>query len=61
MRNGFHDFTIQYRVNAWPGTWTVAAYGRLPYRLFTMICYLYGLWTGRGRELLAVAKLQGNS
>lgn len=46
---------ITSRIHAWPGGWTVAAYGRLPLRLFHAVCYVYGLLSGKGTELIAVA------
>ncbi|HEX5215391.1 MAG TPA: class I SAM-dependent methyltransferase [Vicinamibacterales bacterium] len=53
---GFQVVSIHSRIFAWPGGWTVAAYGRLPYALFRAICYSYGAATGKGWETLSVAK-----
>lgn len=53
---GFDVIDIYGRIYAWPGRWTVACYGRLPYWLFRAICYTYGKITGKGTEILAVAK-----
>jgi SAM-dependent methyltransferase len=52
---GFIVDSVRARVYAWPGRWTVACYGRLPYWLFRTICYVYGRLSGRGGELIAVA------
>jgi len=53
---GFEQFGIKFRVNARPGSWTMATYGRLPFWLFKAICYGYGLLTGKGRELVVTGK-----
>lgn len=53
---GFEIVSVEARIFAWPGRWTVACYGRLPYFIFRMICWIYGCATGRGREIIAVAK-----
>lgn len=52
---GFDVVDIRTRICAWPGRWTVATYGRLPLWAFRQICYWYGLCTGKGREILAIA------
>ncbi len=53
---GFDVVSIYGRRNAWPGRWTVAAYGRLPFWMFRIICYCYGKVSGKGTEILATAK-----
>jgi SAM-dependent methyltransferase len=53
---GFEVLSVRARTFAWPGNWTVAAYGRLPFWLFSWVCYLYGSFTGMGGEVLVVAK-----
>jgi SAM-dependent methyltransferase len=53
---GYDVVTVCGRINAWPGNWTVAAYSRLPYWLFRLICYTYGAVTAKGWETLAVAR-----
>jgi SAM-dependent methyltransferase len=52
---GLRVESIRSRIYAWPGRWTVACYGRLPYWLFRAITWGYGRLTGKGRELIAVA------
>ena len=39
---GFRGIDARARTYRWPGRWTVACYGRLPYWLFRSICYVYG-------------------
>jgi SAM-dependent methyltransferase len=53
---GFEVVSVSGRVVAWPGRWTVACYGRLPYFLFRIICWCYGKLSGKGHEVLAVAR-----
>jgi SAM-dependent methyltransferase len=53
---GFKPTSIFARTFAWPGRWTVACYGRLPFPIFRAICFMYGFLTGRGWEILAIAK-----
>jgi hypothetical protein len=53
---GYEVTSIYGRIYAWPGRWTVATYGRLPYWLFRSICFTYGVVTGRGWEILSVAR-----
>jgi SAM-dependent methyltransferase len=53
---GFEVKSIHARIFAWPGRWTVACYGRLPYSVFRAICFSYGWMTGTGWEILAVAE-----
>jgi SAM-dependent methyltransferase len=52
---GFEPLQIVSRIHAWPGRWTVAAYGRLGVHAFHWICFLYGLISGKGTEIIAVA------
>lgn len=52
---GYAVERIDFRCHMWPRRWTVAAYSRLPLWLFDLVCYSWGLATGKGRELLAVA------
>jgi SAM-dependent methyltransferase len=53
---GYEIVDIKYRVHMWPRRWTMALYNRLPLKLFDLVCYLCALATGKGRELLAVAR-----
>jgi SAM-dependent methyltransferase len=53
---GFDIVSIYPRIFAWPGRWTVACYGRLPYWMFHTICFTYGWFTGKGWEILATAR-----
>ena len=53
---GFTDINIKARVHAWIKGWTVFLYGRFPLWFFNSCCYLYGIITGQGRELLATAR-----
>jgi len=53
---GFEVQSVYARIFAWPGRWTVACYGRLPFPVFRAICFTYGWLTGKGWEILAVAK-----
>ena len=53
---GYNVTSIYARIFAWPGKWTVACYGRLPFAVFRGICWSYGVMSGRGREILAVAR-----
>ncbi|MFN0313863.1 MAG: class I SAM-dependent methyltransferase [Burkholderiales bacterium] len=53
---GFVVDSVYARIFAWPGRWTVACYGRLPYSWFKAICFTYGWFTGKGWEILAVAR-----
>lgn len=53
---GYKVLEIHARVFCWPDSWTVAAYGRLPYWIFRQICFWYGFATGRGWEILALAR-----
>jgi 2-polyprenyl-3-methyl-5-hydroxy-6-metoxy-1,4-benzoquinol methylase len=52
----YEALSIRARIFAWPGRWTVATYGRLPFWMFRSICYSYGALTGKGTEVLAVAR-----
>jgi hypothetical protein len=56
---GYEVVSVRARVHAWPGKWTVAAYGRLPLWAFNAVCHVYGTATGRGGEVLAVARDRG--
>ena len=53
---GYDVLSVYARNFAWPGRWTVAAYGRLPFTLFRTICYVYSILSGKGWEVLAVAR-----
>lgn len=53
---GYDIVSIANRTHAWPGRWTVACYGRLPLWLFDAICKSYGLATGKGQQVVAVAR-----
>jgi SAM-dependent methyltransferase len=53
---GYEVVEIYQRTFAWPGRLTVAAYGRLPYWMFRRICFCYGSLTGKGWEILALAR-----
>jgi SAM-dependent methyltransferase len=53
---GYEIVAIKYRVEGWTKKWTVFLYGRFPKWFFYFFSYLYGIATGTGRELLAVAK-----
>jgi SAM-dependent methyltransferase len=53
---GYEVLEIRPRIFAWPKRWTVACYGRLPFWMFRQICFWYGLVTGRGWEILCVAR-----
>ena len=53
---GYEVVEVRARISQWPGRWTVATYGRLPFWMFRTICYVYGSLTGNGAEILAVAK-----
>jgi len=53
---GYEIVSINNRTHAWPGEWTVACYGRLPLWLFDWICISYGLMTGKGQQVVAVAR-----
>jgi len=53
---GYTDIEAHARIFAWPGRWTVATYGRLPYWCFRQICFWYGWLTGRGWEVIATAR-----
>lgn len=53
---GYEILSIWARILAWPGNRTVATYGRLPYWMFRAICSVYGAFTGKGWEVLAVAR-----
>src|SRR3972149_5450563 len=48
---GYEVLEIYARTFCWPKSWTVAAYGRLPYWMFCQVCFWYGFATGRGREI----------
>jgi SAM-dependent methyltransferase len=54
---GYEVVNIGNRTHAWPGRWTVACYGRLPLWLFDAICTSYGLLTGKGQQVVAVARV----
>jgi len=56
MEAGYEIVSIANRTHAWPGRWTVACYGRLPLWLFDLICRSYGLLTGKGQQVMAVAR-----
>lgn len=56
---GYEVVSAQARIHAWPGNWTVAAYGRLPLWVFNAVCYTYGRLTGKGGKVLAVARPAG--
>jgi hypothetical protein len=56
VESGFDVEHVYSRISAWPGRWTVACYGRLPYWMFRAICFSYGWLTGKGWEVLAVAR-----
>jgi SAM-dependent methyltransferase len=56
---GYEIVSIANRTHAWPGRWTVACYGRLPLWLFDFICQSYGLATGKGQQVVAVARAAG--
>jgi hypothetical protein len=45
---GYDALSIYARIFALPGARTVAAYGRLPYWLFRLVCYAYGTMTVKG-------------
>lgn len=53
---GYEVVSIYARIHRWPGRWTVAAYGRLPYWLFQFVCFIYGAATRAGGEIISVAK-----
>jgi SAM-dependent methyltransferase len=53
---GYQIVAIANRTHAWPGRWTVACYGRLPLNMFDMVCTVYGLLTGKGQQVIAVAR-----
>jgi SAM-dependent methyltransferase len=53
---GYEVLEIYARTFAWPGRWTVATYGRLPYWVFRQICFWYGFVRGFGWEVLALAR-----
>ena len=53
---GYELVSIGNRTHAWPGNWTVACYGRLPLWLFDAVCWSYGALTGKGQQVLAVAR-----
>lgn len=53
---GYEVLNVYPRIFAWPGRWTVATYGRLPYWGFRAICHFHGLITGKGTEILARAR-----
>jgi SAM-dependent methyltransferase len=53
---GFEVVSVWARVSAWPGKWTVATYGRLPFWMFRSICRIYGALTGKGQEVGAIAR-----
>jgi SAM-dependent methyltransferase len=56
VESGFEVVQVRARIFAWPGRWTVATYGRLPYWMFRQICYWYGLVRGFGWEIIALAR-----
>lgn len=56
---GYEVVSIYARIHRWPGRWTVAAYGRLPFWLFQLVCFLYGAATRAGAEIISVAKPRG--
>jgi len=58
---GYQIVSVRARIYAWPGNWTVAAYGRLPLWMFNTLCFLYGSLTGKGGEVLALARPAGAS
>jgi hypothetical protein len=53
---GYEVARIRYRVHSWPPGWWLALYNRLPFTLFSFTCYIHGVLTGKGRELLAIAR-----
>jgi SAM-dependent methyltransferase len=53
---GYEVQEVYARIFAWPGRWTVACYGRLPFWMFTLICFTYGWVSGKGWEVLATAR-----
>jgi SAM-dependent methyltransferase len=53
---GYSDIQATPRINAWPGRWTVATYGRLPYWCFRQICFWYGWVSGKGWDIVATAR-----
>jgi SAM-dependent methyltransferase len=62
FESGYQVESIDIWTHRWPGRWTVACYGRLPYWLFKTICWAYSLGSGDGRQLWALARpTQDNS
>jgi SAM-dependent methyltransferase len=57
---GYEVLSIYARISAWPGNWTVATYGRLPFWVFRSICFIYGWLTGQGTEIIALARPRGS-
>jgi SAM-dependent methyltransferase len=53
---GYEIVSIKNRTHAWPGRWTVACFGRLPLWLFDYICLSYGVLSGKGQQVMAVAR-----
>jgi SAM-dependent methyltransferase len=53
---GYEVVGVKYRVHSWIPGWTVALYNRLPFWGFSLVCYFHGILTGKGKEVLAVAR-----
>jgi SAM-dependent methyltransferase len=53
---GYEILDLRVRTHAWPGRWTVACYGRLPLWLFDFVCWAYALPTGKGRQVMGLAR-----
>jgi SAM-dependent methyltransferase len=53
---GFAVVELYPRTLAWIPGWTVALYSRLPYWAFRAIGFVYGTITGKGQEIMCVAR-----
>jgi SAM-dependent methyltransferase len=53
---GYQIESIRHWAHAWPGRWTVACYGRLGWRVFQSVCYAYSVLSGKGHQIVALAR-----
>jgi SAM-dependent methyltransferase len=60
LEAGYHRIEIRLRNESWIRGWTSRLYNRLPYPIFRAVCYVHGLLTGKGRELIGTARPNRN-